>query len=180
METFHLLRSPLGPLLLALEEDSITGLWFEGQGTAPKGAVLSGAAPAPVRAAADWLARYFGGKNPGPAPLPLKPQGTDLQKAVWTLLAHIPYGRTAAYGALSAVLREHGLNASPRAVGNAVGRNPISILLPCHRVVGADGSLTGYAGGTERKAYLLSLEGASARRPMDPAAFAAFLHETEI
>ncbi len=177
--TYHLLGSPLGSLLLAMEDGAVTGLWFDGQKASPKEAVPSVGAPSRIPSVTAWLARYFTGADPGPAPFPLKPKGTDFQKAVWNLLAHIPYGCTAAYGTLSAVLRERGLSASPRAVGNAVGRNPISILLPCHRVVGADGSLTGYAGGTERKAYLLTLEGALARHPMDAATFTAYLHETE-
>ena len=179
MDTYHLLKSPLGPLLLALEDGKITGLWFEGQKTAPEHTDLSGGAPAPVRAAEEWFSRYFAGEAPDPAHLPVHPRGTDFQRAVWALMSRIPYGRTATYGALSAALRRRGVNASPRAVGSAVGRNPVSILLPCHRVVGADGSLTGYAGGTERKAYLLALEGA-APPPMDGAAFEAHLCETEI
>jgi methylated-DNA-[protein]-cysteine S-methyltransferase len=89
--------------------------------------------------------------------LPLAPDGDDFQHAVWAMLRHIPYGETTSYGELAARLGDRNL---ARRVGNAVGRNPLSILVPCHRVVGADGSLTGYAGGLERKRFLLELEGA--------------------
>ena len=112
-----------------------------------------------------WLNAYFAGQDPRWTP-PLHVEGTDFQHAVWVALLSVPYGETVTYGELARMVGERmgctaataGMQASPRAVGAAVGRNPISIIVPCHRVVGADGSLTGYAGGIERKRYLLELE----------------------
>lgn len=177
--TYHVIESPLGPMLLELEDGRVTGLWFEGQKNAPEVTVPSGD-PSPLSlAVSDWLARYFRGGVPDPALLPLDPPGTDFQKAVWAVMARIPRGRTVSYAALSRALRDRGVMASPRAVGRAVGWNPVSVLLPCHRVVGADGGLTGYAGGTERKAYLLRLEGALGRPPMEYEEFNACIGETE-
>jgi methylated-DNA-[protein]-cysteine S-methyltransferase len=111
-------------------------------------------------AAQAWLEDYFVGKRPEPARLPLNPKGTEFQKAVWRLLLEIPYGQVTTYGALAAKLaQERGGRMSAQAIGGAVGRNPISIIIPCHRVIGADGRLTGYAGGLWRKEALLRLEG---------------------
>ncbi len=150
--------SPLGRILLAADDIGLTGLWFSGQKYFP--AALEGACETrdlPVfDAARRWLDLYFSGKQPD-FTVPLHPIGTDFQLRVWTLLRDIPYGQTVTYGNLAARL---GL-ASAQAVGGAVGRNPISILIPCHRVVGANGSLTGYAGGLEKKQALLRLEGTS-------------------
>lgn len=150
------LASPLGPLLLASDGTSLTGLWLEGQKYFAAG-LDPAAREAPTlpvfRETERWLNDYFGGKRP-PALPPLAPAGTSFRQAVWKRLLEIPYGQTRAYGALAAEL-----NSSPRAVGSAVGRNPISILIPCHRVLGADGGLTGYAGGVDKKRFLLKLEG---------------------
>ncbi len=153
----HQYASPLGGVILASDGEALTGLWFEGQ--KHFGAGLAGEAlekPLPVFDQADrWLDVYFSGWEPDFTP-PLRPRGTAFQQAVWKLLLAIPYGRTAAYGEIAASL---GLPpGAARAVGGAVGRNPISLIIPCHRVVGADGSLTGYAGGMERKRLLLDLE----------------------
>ena len=108
-----------------------------------------------------WLDAYFAGNAPSPAALPLRPEGTEFRRLIWGLLLEIPYGKTVTYGALAKRAAE--ILGKPRmsaqAVGQAVGRNPISILIPCHRVVGAGGQLTGYAGGLARKEYLLRLEG---------------------
>lgn len=108
----------------------------------------------------EWLERYFAGGKPSPEELPLRPEGTDFQQMVWRGLLHIPYGQVTTYGSLAkAVAREMGRETmSAQAVGQAVGHNPISIIIPCHRVVGANGSLTGYAGGLDRKIRLLELE----------------------
>ena len=154
--------SPLGPITLAGEDGALTGLWFDGQkyfGAGLPDGTPEGEPPV-FRQVRAWLDRYFRGEDPGPAP-PLAPAGTVFQRAVWEVLREIPYGRTATYGQVAqAAGRGLGRNTSPRAAGSAVGRNPISLLIPCHRVVGAGGSLTGYAGGLERKEALLKLEGA--------------------
>ena len=110
------------------------------------------------RQAAAWLDAYFA-KQPLPDLPPLAPRGSDFRQVVWRLLLEIPYGQVTTYGALAQILRDRGISAAAQAVGGAVGHNPISILIPCHRVVGADGSLTGYAGGVEKKRFLLALEG---------------------
>jgi methylated-DNA-[protein]-cysteine S-methyltransferase len=117
-------------------------------------------------AARTWLDRYFAGEKPGIADLPLAPRGTAFQTAVWDLLREIPYGELTTYGALAqAVAARLGkARMSAQAVGVAVGRNPVSIIIPCHRVVGADGSLTGYGGGLPLKIRLLEHEGADMSR----------------
>ncbi|MDR1767050.1 MAG: methylated-DNA--[protein]-cysteine S-methyltransferase [Propionibacteriaceae bacterium] len=106
----------------------------------------------------EWLADYFAGGNPT-IDFPLAPRGTPFRMAVWSLLCEIPYGQTTTYGALAARLSGPGRPLAARAVGGAVGHNPISLLIPCHRVIGSDSSLTGYGGGLDRKASLLALEG---------------------
>lgn len=148
--------SPIGPLTLASDGKSLTGLWLEGQKYFPDldPFCVQPALPA-FTAAAAWLDRYFAGEKPCPGELPLSPAGSAFQRRVWALLAEIPYGKTVTYGELAARL-----GSSARAVGGAVGRNPISIILPCHRVLGAGGRLTGYAGGLDRKIQLLHHEGA--------------------
>ena len=149
--------SPLGGIMLASDGQALTGLWFEGQKYFAAG--LDGeheekALPV-FDETARWLDAYFGGREPGFTP-PLRPRGTAFQRAVWEQLLTVPCGGTLSYGQLAARL---GLpRAAARAVGGAVGRNPVSLIIPCHRVVGADGSLTGYAGGLERKRRLLALE----------------------
>ena len=153
--------SPLGDILLAGSESALTGLWFEGQKHFARGlAQPCQARDLPIfEAARRWLDVYFSGREPN-LELPLHPVGTPFQIQVWQALRAIPYGQTLSYGALAARLAvARGVpRLSARAVGGAVGCNPISILIPCHRVVGADGSLTGYAGGVDRKARLLALE----------------------
>lgn len=153
--------SPVGELLLASDGENLTGVWLMGQKYYAAG--LSGAeekACLPLFGAArSWLDRYFAGERPDPKELPLAPAGTAFQRAVWALLLEIPYGGVTTYGRLAEEYKQvSGHKTSPRAVGSAVGRNPISVIVPCHRVVGADGSLTGYAGGVERKRFLLELE----------------------
>ncbi len=155
--------SPLGAILLAADEAGLTGLWFEGQRGCPdqRQARPVGEAPA-LDAARRWLDAYFCGREPDFTP-PLHLMGTPFQLAVWALLREIPYGQTVSYGELARRLAvRRGLTrSSARAVGGAVGRNPVSLIVPCHRVIGADGSLTGYAGGVDRKHALLALEGAA-------------------
>lgn len=154
-------ESPLGPILLAGDEDALVGLWFEGQKFERSGLserYTEGELPV-FTWTRHWLDRYFDGQEPERMPN-LHPQGTAFQTAVWSLLRDIPYGTTSTYGELARRLaRQMGRSSlSAQAVGGAVARNPISILIPCHRVIGADGSLTGYAGGVERKKALLQLE----------------------
>ena len=144
--------SPLGGITLFSDGEALTGLYFDGQRTCPA-ADASQRDDLPVFVLTKaWLDLYFAGARPLFLP-PLQPDGTVFQLRVWDALTSIPYGETLTYGALASAL-----GSSPRAVGQAVGKNPISLLIPCHRVVGADGSLTGYAGGADRKAYLLRLE----------------------
>lgn len=154
--------APWGEILLCGAGDELKGLYIRGQRRAP--AELRGEyRETPLlRATAQWLDAYFGGKKPSPGLLPLAPEGNAFQLAVWRHLLAIPYGETATYGAIArAVAREMGRERmSAQAVGGAVGRNPISIIIPCHRVIGADGWLTGYAGGLAVKAWLLRHEGA--------------------
>lgn len=149
--------SPLGPILLAADETGLTGLWFEGQKYFPSfsGVEYQEKETPVLTETARWLDVYFSGKDPDILP-PLHPQGSPFRQAVWNILLTIPRGQTMTYGEIARRLGVH----SAQAVGGAVGHNPISILIPCHRVVGSDGSLTGYAGGVERKARLLQLEGA--------------------
>lgn len=156
------LASPLGPLSLASDGEAVTGLWLEGQKYFAAGldADTEERTDLPVfRQAEAWLNAYFEKRDLPPLP-PLAPRGSEFRQKVWKLLLAIPFGETTTYGALTERLKAAGVPASPQAVGGAVGHNPISILIPCHRVVGADGSLTGYAGGVEKKRFLLELEGA--------------------
>lgn len=153
--------TPLGPVLMSSDGEALTGLWFVGQahfGAGLSPAAVSGDCPV-FHVVQAWLGQYFGGSVPQHCPT-LAPRGTAFQKAVWDALLAIPYGETRTYGEIAAALsRKLGRNVSARAVGGAVGRNPISLIIPCHRVLGAGRKLTGYAGGLERKTALLRLEG---------------------
>lgn len=161
MEYTHHYDSPLGPILLSASSQSITGLWFEGQryfahSLDPDHMEMD----LPVfDAAIRWLDLYFSGEKPDFTPT-LSPKGTGFQKTVWELLQTIPYGQTVTYGLLAEkVAEQRGLaRMSAQAVGGAVSRNPISLIIPCHRVIAADGSPTGYAGGIDKKIWLLQLE----------------------
>jgi methylated-DNA-[protein]-cysteine S-methyltransferase len=164
MTTTHVtIGSPVGPLTLVAGDGALTGLYMDAQRHLPDWAVFGPAgdpASAPFAAAAGQLDRYFTGQLTA-FDLPLELAGTPFQRQVWAALRDIPYGRTTTYGELAAGL---GKPAASRAVGLANGRNPISIVVPCHRVVGANGSLTGYGGGIDRKRFLLDLEQGAARR----------------
>lgn len=146
--------SPIGRILIASDDIGLAGLWFEGSKYFP--AELSAPAykmmPA-LRGAVRWLDEYFSGREPDFTP-PLHLSGSDFRMRVWSELMKIPYGQTVTYGDIA---RAVGCK-SAQAVGGAVGHNPVSLIVPCHRVLGADGALTGYAAGTERKQYLLRLE----------------------
>lgn len=153
--------SPLGPMTLSGGDDALTGLWFDGQkhfgSTLPAEATE---ADLPIfDLTRRWLNAYFDGRDPGFTP-PLRLHATAFQEEVYGILLSIPYGRTSTYGAIARQMAErHGTSSAPcRAVGAAVGRNPISLIIPCHRVLGAGGRLHGYAGGLERKQHLLTLE----------------------
>ncbi len=150
-------ESPLGSILLAADQTGLTGLWFVGQKYFPSfsdGDFFENETPV-LTEAKHWLSLYFSGKEPDFLPS-LHPQGSSFRQAVWNVLLTIPRGQTMTYGEIAQRLNVR----SAQAVGGAVGHNPISILIPCHRVVGSDGSLTGYAGGLARKEWLLHLEGA--------------------
>lgn len=158
-KTAHIcwVSSPLGPLALTETDGAITALDFapEMAPVLPPRAPGEPYSPWPVLdEAARQLAEYFAGQRTAFA-LPLAPQGTAFQRAVWAAMAEIPYGQTATYGQLAAAV---GKPRASRAVGGACHNNPVPILLPCHRVVGAGGALTGYAGGLEIKRFLLALE----------------------
>ena len=162
--------TPAGEVLLAASGTALTGLWFVGQKhfarTLPHPLPSSGDGPA-IDAAKRWLTAYFAGKKPSPFELELAPDGTPFQLAVWRVLLGIPYGAVISYGEVAReTARLLGRPAcSARAAGVAIGRNPISLVIPCHRVIGADGALTGYAGGLERKTALLKLEGVDLSDP---------------
>ena len=180
MEKIYHYRSPLGGITIATDGEALIGLWFDGQehfgstlsegsGAAAAdaaevvaGADLETARPAVIDETVEWLDQYFSGKRPDHTPK-IRLIGTDFRKRVWEKLLTVPYGQMTTYGELAADLADAGTGsaakgASARAVGGAVARNPISIIVPCHRVLGAGGSLTGYAGGIEKKAALLELE----------------------
>ena len=166
MDYLHHYTSPLGRITLSSDGEALTGLWFDGQKYF--GSTLSHELEEkklPVFETADrWLALYFGGREPGFTP-PVSMRATPFRRAVWEILLTIPYGQTMTYGEIAERIAEQmGLaRMSAQAVGGAVGHNPISLIIPCHRVVGADGSLTGYAGGLDRKAKLLEMEKAALR-----------------
>jgi O-6-methylguanine DNA methyltransferase len=152
-ESFARMESPLGPLLLAAEDGALTLLWMS-----PLPERETGGADARDRAvlaaAGEQLEAYFAGDLTA-FDLPLAPRGTTFQQRVWSALVEIPFGETISYGALAMRLGRPG---AARAVGLANGSNPISIIIPCHRVIGSDGRLTGYGGGIDRKAWLLDHE----------------------
>ena len=158
--TYHC-TSPIGVITLASDGEALTGLWFEGQKYYPQNLVAeSSEVKLPIfTQTCNWLDIYFGGKEPGFTP-PISLHTTPFRKVVYDILLTIPYGQTMTYGEIASILAEQqGVERmSAQAVGSAVGHNPISIIIPCHRVVGADGSLTGYAGGLDKKTALLKFE----------------------
>lgn len=162
MDRIQYYDSPLGRLLLSSDGSGLSGLWFEGQkyyaANLNTDNIMTG--DRYTESAAEWLNEYFSGRKPIDIPV-LSLHGTDFRREVWDILLTIPYGKTVTYGEIARGIAERrGIaKLSARAVGSAVGHNPVSIIVPCHRVIGSDGSLTGYAGGIARKKYLLSLEG---------------------
>ncbi|MFC2500283.1 MAG: methylated-DNA--[protein]-cysteine S-methyltransferase [Selenomonas noxia] len=154
--------SPLGGMTLVSDGTALVGLYFDGQKYAAQGldATRTQKNLLIFEEARRWLDVYFSGRKPDFTP-PTAPAGTAFQQSVWEILRTIPYGQTVTYGAIARRIEQNtGCRMSAQAVGGAVGRNPISILIPCHRVIGADGSLTGYAGGLDKKERLLQWEGA--------------------
>jgi len=152
--------SPLGGMTLVSDGTALVGLYFDGQKYAAQGldATRTQKNLLIFEEARRWLDVYFSGRKPDFTP-PTAPAGTAFQQSVWEILRTIPYGETTTYGAIARRIEQNtGCRMSAQAVGGAVGRNPISILIPCHRVVGTNGSLTGYAGGIDKKAYLLRIE----------------------
>ena len=154
--TFY--SSPLGKMILVSDGAALTELDFAEP--VPAASAVRTQKDLPVfEEVSRWLDVYFSGRDPGTLP-PLAPHGTAFQQAVWNILCGIPYGTTTTYGRIAAhIAAARGGRMSAQAVGGAVGRNAISILIPCHRVIGTDGSLTGYAGGLDKKEALLQLEG---------------------
>ncbi len=154
-------QSPIGKLTLASDGEKLTGLWITGQKyyASTLGADTTIKNLPVFESTIDWLNSYFDGKTPDFTP-PLAPKGSAFRQAVWKILCEIPYGKVITYGDIAKKIAEQNGKArmSAQAVGGAVGHNPISIIIPCHRVVGSDGSLTGYAGGIETKVKLLTLE----------------------
>lgn len=161
--------SPVGVLSLVSDGQGLAGLWIEGQkyfaATLPQPPELREDAPG-LPEARLWLDRYFAGEHPGLEGLSLRPAGSPFRQTVWACLQEIPFGQVTTYGrlAVQTAARLGRSRISAQAVGGAVGHNPISIIVPCHRVVGADGSLTGYAGGLDKKEWLLRHEGVDTGR----------------
>ena len=165
-------QSPLGSILLAADHIGLTGLWFDGakyfaHGLNPEH--TEGDLPV-LETAKQWLTQYFLGQEPDFMP-PIHLIGSPFQLTVWEILRQIPYGRTMTYGEIAQIVakKKRLRRMSAQAVGGAVGHNKISIMIPCHRVVGANGSLTGYAGGVDKKAELLALEGVDCNALILPA-----------
>ena len=167
--------SPVGLLTLACDGEgkNIAGLWMEGQkyhgDTIPE-AMIERNDLALFDMAKEWLDRYFAGEKPGVSALPLAPIGGEFRQGVWQILREIPYGEVITYGDIARKMeaKTGRKTMSNRAVGGAVGHNPISIMIPCHRVVGSNGSLTGYSGGATIKKKLLEFEGVDMSRLFIP------------
>lgn len=156
--------SPVGKIMLAAREDKLIGAWIEGQkyfAGKIKEKMIDGSECKVLQDAVCWLSEYFDGKQPEIERLAIAPEGSDFARSVWERLSQIPYGETVTYGEIAKEIAEqHGISRmSAQAVGGAVGHNPLSIIVPCHRVIGANGDLTGYAGGIEIKRKLLEHEG---------------------
>ena len=161
--------SPLGSMTLVSDGENIIGLWIAGQkyfAETVKGAVAEKPDLPVFDKTKKWLDAYFNGKQPAISELPLAPIGGEFRRAVWDILCAIPYGHYTTYGEIAKkmAIRMNKKTMSSQAVGGAVGHNPISIIIPCHRVVGSNGSLTGYAGGIAKKVKLLEHEGVDMSR----------------
>ncbi len=165
--------SPIGDITLATDGENLVGLWMAGQKyfgeTIPEKMTEMDDQPV-FHAAKNWLDRYFAGEKPAVSELPLQPIGGEFRQMVWKILCEIPYGEVITYGDIAKKMatKRGKETMSSQAVGGAVGHNPISIIIPCHRVVGANGSLTGYSGGVGKKIKLLELEGVDISRLFVP------------
>ena len=168
---FTTCQTPLGEAVLLAGEAGLMGLWLPGQ--KPDAGLMARAqrrdsAPLLVQGK-DWLQRYFCGQRPTPAEIALDPQGSEFRQRVWRRLCRIPYGELTTYGQIARELtRQTGKRMSAQAVGGAVGHNPVSLIIPCHRVVGENNSLVGYNGGVQIKRRLLRYEGVDVDRLTDP------------
>lgn len=157
-------NSPVGNITLGADGEHIVGLWIKGQkyfaDTVKEKMFQNDDLPV-FQKAKNWLDRYFRGEKPEISELPLAPKGGEFRQMVWKILCEIPSGQVWTYGGIAAIIvaRTGKKTMSAQVVGGAVGHNPISIIIPCHRIVGSNGSLTGYAGGLETKIKLLELEG---------------------
>lgn len=173
MYYFTIYPSPIGDITLACEGDNLVGLWMDGQkyhgDTIPETMTEKNEMPI-FNATKKWLNRYFAGEKPNISELPLAPIGGEFRQGVWKILCEIPYGEVITYGEIAKKMaaKMNKKSMSSQAVGGAVGHNPISIIIPCHRVVGSNGSLTGYSGGVQTKVKLLELEGANLSRLFIP------------
>lgn len=155
--------SPIGDMLLAEKENLLVGLWIEGQKyylSALKDEIIQNENSEVLKQTSKWLDRYFTGDKPIISELPLAPIGSEFRQNVWKILCETPYGEVVTYGDIAKKIADlYGRKKmSAQAVGGAVGHNPISVIIPCHRVVGTNGSLTGYAGGIDKKIWLLKHE----------------------
>lgn len=160
MQTRAFYSSPLGKIILTAQDNALTGLYFDGQKYLPNiSAFVKNNQLAIFSQTAQWLDIYFQGKNPHFTP-PLLMTASDFRQRVWQMLMEVPFGKTISYKEIAQKIahQQNRLTMSPQAVGNAVGHNPISLIIPCHRVIGSNGNLTGYAGGMDKKISLLKLE----------------------
>jgi methylated-DNA-[protein]-cysteine S-methyltransferase len=165
MRTTHtMFESPLGELILVAEDETLSGVYYPGHWTRPDPATFGQRSDRRLEQVEEQLTEYFAGERTS-FELPTSATGNAFQRQVWDLIERIPYGQTTTYGQLASELGNPTL---ARKVGNAVGHNPLSVIVPCHRVVGKDGTLTGYAGGLQRKRFLLDLE-APPEKSEDPA-----------
>lgn len=165
MQYIQYYSSPLGKILLTSDGEALTGLWFEGGKYVPGFSSASACSLPVFDETSRWLDIYFTGRQPDFMPPVKFPEASSFRREVWEILRGIPYGTTVTYGEIASMLAaRRGIPMmSSRAVGGAVGHNPVGIIVPCHRVMGSDGSLTGYAGGLDRKIRLLELEGLKVR-----------------
>lgn len=164
MEYKSYYQSPIGKIILTSNGEELTGLWFTSTRFTNLREVKEESIQDELRIfklTKNWLDRYFKGENPNPKEIPIKLVGTDFSHKVWKKIQEIPYGKTITYGEIARrIAKESGIEKmSAQAVGHGVGHNPVSIIVPCHRVVGTNGKLTGYGGGIDKKIALLKIEG---------------------